>query len=814
MSSPRLILCLLAGVCGAWLTALGASSGAMIDSGAYPNSAAAAAAWRPMGGSANPESVVLEGQRVLRLPCNFKGTTIERASWDIKVNLDLRAARGVQFQVRCRDTSPVSHFSLYFQSGAGWYHHVFYPEKSGEWTTITIDKADAGSEGEPAGWGQVRTIRLSAWRGNDEDTEFYLRDLRQYGVLGEDAAVAVVLGEYAMQRAPGEARSIEQTAEAMAQQLRAAQVECVLVPDTSLTPELLHHARLVILPYNPVLPESATEALSKYYEQGGKLLLFYNVPANLRTLLKLEPGTHLKAERDGGFASIRFAEGALPGAPAQVQQRSWNITAHRPAPGAGRVLAEWYDDQGKSTGQPAIVGSTRWMLMTHILLNDDAVNKRRMLLAMAAALAPDVGRQAAEKAIAALGQIGGFKSYDEAVRRLGEQAAGKPQAQTALDAARKSRDAARDLVAKNDFAGALDACARAEEQLTETFCRVQDPLPGEFRAFWCHSAFGVQGMTWDEAARRLAENGFTAVLPNMLWGGVAFYESQLLPVAAAVTNQGDQIRLCLDACRKHGLQVHVWKVNWNLGHAAPKWVVEKMRGEGRLQRDNAGKEEPWLCPSHPLNQQLEIDSMVEVARNYAVDGIHFDYIRYPNSDHCFCEGCKERFQKAAGVTLKQWPADVRDGGAFVKPWLEWRRGNITRVVKDVSEKARAVRPGIKISAAVFRNWPADRDNIGQDWKVWCDLGYLDFVCPMNYTPLNAQFENMVVQQLGWTGRVPCYPGIGLSASSSRFGVDRLIEQIHITRRHKTGGFVVFNYGVRESRDILPHLGLGITARSP
>ena len=40
----------------------------------------------------------------------------------------------------------------------------------------------------------------------------------------------------------------------------------------------------------------------------------------------------------------------------------------------------------------------------------------------------------------------------------------------------------------------------------------------------------------------------------------------------------------------------------------------------------------------------------------------------------------------------------------------------------------------------------------------------------------------------------------------------MIEQINIARRHKTGGFVIFNYGVRECEDLLPKLGLGITRK--
>ena len=84
---------------------------------------------------------------------------------------------------------------------------------------------------------------------------------------------------------------------------------------------------------------------------------------------------------------------------------------------------------------------------------------------------------------------------------------------------------------------------------------------------------------------------------------------------------------------------------------------------------------------------------------------------------------------------------------------------------------------------------------------------------MDYTPSQATFENMVSQQVKWAGRVPCYPGLGVSSSSSRFGVDRAIEEIEITRRYRTGGFVIFNYGVAESTQLLPMLNLGITAKT-
>lgn len=783
----------------------------LIDDCRYEDDAAAQKAWRPMGGSAPAVAVTLDGRKALRLPCNFAGTTHERASWDRKVKPDLVPCQGIQFKVFCKNPAPISQFSVYFQSGGGWYSTGFFPEVAG-WSTITINKASTRSEGTPAGWGNIETIRISAWRGKNEDTELLLSDLRMTGVLGVDASVAVVRGESLARGRSGEAKSADQFAESVTQNLAALGIGCSMISDLDLTAERLAKAKLVILPHNPGMPDSATDELIKFVSRGGKLLVFYCLPAKLRPVVKIEGGAHTKASHPGQFSAIRFADGALPGAPALVGQRSWNINSAKAVPGASRVLAEWLDDKGQPTGHAAVIASDNCMMMTHVLMNDDAVNKRRMLLAMVGHLEPDLWWQTTNAGIARIGQIGGCKNFDEAAALITKTAKGNRKAKAALEAARKLRNEAVALGVKEKYVEASEKAGAATQRLDEAFCMAQQPLKGEFRAFWCHSAFGVEGMEWDEAIKRLADNGFTAIVPNMLWGGVAFYDSKTLPVARDIAEKGDQITKCLAACKKYGIQIHVWKVNWNTGHRVPKEFLEKMRSEGRLQMSSKGKEEPWLCPSHPENQKLEVASMVEVARDYDVDGIHFDYIRYPDGDHCFCAGCRERFAKAAGVEIKDWPKDALGKGPLRQQWLEWRRGNITAVVKAVSEQARAAKPKIKISAAVFRNWATDRDGVGQDWKLWCDKGWLDFVCPMDYTESDRQFDSWIALQKDWVGKTPVYPGIGVSSSGSRLGADRTIGQIAITRRHDTKGFIIFNYGVTEAKDLVPMLGLGITAR--
>jgi uncharacterized lipoprotein YddW (UPF0748 family) len=768
--------------------------------------------WEPMHESLSLTVISVSGRNALRMPCNFLGTTMDRASWDLRVPLDLTGCQELRFQCYCPDPSPVSYFRIYFRSGNGWYTAGFAPETRDGWTEVTIRKEDANIEGTPAGWSAIDLVRISAWRGVDKDTEFYVTDL---GLVGAGAPIAVVRAESCAGAMPDSLKTAMSTAATLTEHLKGLGLDYTVMSDLDVTPQRLKGTKLVVLPYNPHLPDPTAAALNQYLESGGKLMSFYQLPKELAPHMGMKPGEWVRQERPGMFTSIRPANKAVVGLPAATGQASWNIEPAVPIHGKSEIAAYWHDDTGASTGHAAIVVSKNAIHMSHVLIGDDPANKPTMLLAMVGNLVPGAWRTGAQGALDRIAKFGPYNDFDQAAADIRTRAkqAGRPEAEAALAHAGNLRDLAQQLIAGRGFAKSISASGKARASLVRAYCAVQPSEKGEHRAFWCHSAFGVSGMTWDEAIKNLADNGFTAILPNMLWGGTAFYPSEVLPVAKEVATEGDQIAACLAACKKYGVECHVWKVNWNMGGHATAEFREKMRSAGRTQVMFSGKSEPkWLCPSHPANQQLEIDSMVEVATKYDVDGVHFDYIRYPDRDGCFCKGCKTRFEKVVGKQIANWPKDLRDDKALEAQWLDFRRAQITRVVKEVSDALHAMSPRREVSAAVFRNWPRDRDSIGQDWKVWCDKGYLDFVCPMDYTDSTSSFENYVTQQLTWCGKVPCYPGIGLSVWPNRTDICKLIDQIEITRKHQTGGFTIFNYGSPEANDVVPMCGLGITRK--
>lgn len=763
-----------------------------------------------MSGSLPVDIVQMAGQKAARMRCNFNGTRIDRASWDCSVNLDLTMSKGVEFDFYCADASPVSHFSMYFHSGKGWYSAGFSPAVSKGWNKVRIAKNSTSVEGAPAGWGNIDMIRISAWRGGNVDMVFYMKEL---SVFGDGAKIIIVRADSTAQKSPGELKSVSQFTDSMAQFLDAAGLSHVVVSDLDISQKYLKSVKLIILPHNPSMPDEIAETIGGFLKSGGKMISCYNLPDSLQRPAGIRNDAFVRQSYPGHFSSIVASANPLKGAPKTVKQSSWNIRNVLPVKGQSRIAAWWYNDKEQPTGKSAIVASNNTVHLTHVLIDDDRENKLQLLLAMIGNLCPDLWRDAAKGSIDGIGVIGSYEDFNAAFGDIAKMAAGNTDAIKSLNLAASTRREALRKLSAGDYSQAIITAGNARKTLIEAFCTGQKPLPGEHRAFWCHSAFGVNGMTWDEAIKNLADNGFTAILPNMLWGGVAFYNSDVLPTSPSVAERGDQIKLCLAACKKYGIDCHVWKVNFNMGYATDKEFVAKMNQAARTQVSFDGtKNERWLCPSHPANQKLEIEAMLEVAGKYDVDGIHFDYIRYPGRDGCFCEGCRSRFEKSIGRKVKNWPGDLRSDENVIDKWLSFRRRQINNVVSGVAAGAKQIRGDVEISAAVFRNWPSDRDTIGQDWKLWCQRGYLDFVCPMDYTPSNNLYDQMVSQQLQWVHDVPCYPGIGLSVWNNRTDVVKLIEQINITRKHNTGGFTIFNYGQLEAQQVLPALGKGITKK--
>jgi len=741
---------------------------------------------QPMAGSLPAKAL---GPAVI-LPVNFAGTTHDRASWDIRAPIDASRAQGIRFDFFCEDFSPVSQIVCYFRSGGGWYRAEFSPENIGTWEAITIDKAKMTTEGTPAGWAAIDTLRISIWRGGDTDTTCAIANI---GLVEARPQALVVRADSCVKPSDPEAKAYATYAATVSQTLDAIGIPSIQISDRDFSELALQGIRLVVLPYNPRLPDTAAAALEAFVNGGGKLMACYSTPPEMLRLIGLRWQKYAVAEGGAftGFAKTPEGLDAQPGFAAQGSGRT--MVAGPVEGGNARVIATWLNADGLDSALPAVTLTPRGAYFGHVWFGGSD-NGNALMRAVAGELVPSFWEQAAREAFARIGKGVEFTPTDETPETA--------KIEHAL--AQGRRRAAEGHLKKGEWQESLRHSALAAKAALQAWCSAQPSRADEFRAFWCHSAFGLEDKDWERAIRQLKEAGFNAILPNMLWTGTAYYPSDVLPRYPGLATEGDQIAKCLAACRTHGVEMHVWKVNWNTGGHAPKDFIEMLQRESRHQVTYSGdKRAEWLCPSHPANQELEVASMLEVVRKYPVDGVHFDYIRYPDNDTCYCDGCKARFQERHGRPVTDW-AQTRPGQPLFDAWQDFRRDNISTVVRRVHEGAKAIRPEVKISAAVFNNWPLNRDGIAQDWKVWCDNGWLDFICPMNYTEATAMFANMVKRQRDHAGKVPLYPGIGLSCWQAPQDPVRLLRQINALRGAGAPGLTIFNYD-RHAEAVLPYL---------
>ncbi len=416
------------------------------------------------------------------------------------------------------------------------------------------------------------------------------------------------------------------------------------------------------------------------------------------------------------------------------------------------------------------------------------------------------------EALNRMGKVAGFGGVREltAAIKANLRGQGEERRNTVLEMLTKAENITREAgltMKRGDSAKAVKMLNQAQQAYIQAYAASVPSKPGEFRAVWCHSPAGISGMSWDQALKTLSDVGFNAIIVNMSWGDAAAYKSKLLPMVG--DKKRDLLAECAAAGKKHGIAVHAWKCNLRCRASRSGKFHEKLRREGRLMQDCHGKTVEYaMCPSDPANIKLEVDSMVEMARDYDIAGVHFDYIRFPGHETCYCPRCRKQFETEYKVKVKNWPADVRTG-ELKKKYLQFRCDRITNLVAAVNKATHKARPDILVSAAVFWHWPSARVMVGQDWKLWVEKGYLDFVCPMQYIQRTADFETQMQAISRWVGgRVPLTPGIGLVRLMTP---DQTLHHVLITRKYKTAGFVLFQYRPPPAKEHLPLLHLGATA---
>lgn len=782
------------------MTAQAGASTRVLDDFAYPNLQQARRTWAAQGDS---PAIVGSTGHSLTFSLSF-ARDMDRVFWDRQVSLDLSNYDTFEIDLTCEQPEFMRSLAIYFKSGDGWYIWN-RPLRSTGRQTLRMMRAEFQSEGTPAGWHQIERIRISPWRGAPGNTTLVLHQLR-----ASAPGILILRHDHG---SPDERSVSRRATQRISQWLDDINLSHAILDESHLTSARLQQTRILVLPYNPVLSTSSRADIRSYIRRGGKVMVLYSSDADLASWLGFRLGAYQAADPARQWAAFRFLQPQELRVPQTIHQNSWNIRAAHPAASSARIIAEWVDANGHPTGDPAWTESNRGLWMSHILLQGDDDNKRLMLGALLANLEPSLWRQLAQAQYQRAGQVGPYPDFQTAVTALRTAARRHPDRnsiQQTISLAIEQHRRMQARIAQGQYPLAVDIGHALRRNLIEAYARIQPSQTPEWRAVWDHRGTGLYPGDWDRTARLLTSHGINAVLANVLWGGLAHYNSDVLPRSATVRMHGDQLQLSTEAGQRHQLAVHAWIVCWDLTGAPPEFI-DRMRSQDRLIQRADGSELRWLNPAHPANVQLMVDSLVEVAARYPIQGIHLDYIRYPDRNACYSSFSRQRFEEWLGRRVPNWPRDAQPGGALDPQYRRFRAEQITLAVRTVHRAIRRNHPDLTLSAAVWGGYPAVVDSIGQDWPTWLERGYIDFVTPMNYASDYAAFMQLTRTQMQLpqaTNRIR--PGIGVTAAESQLSADQVIRQIGGARSLGATGWVLFDLNNTLRAETLPALSLGVT----
>jgi len=282
----------------------------------------------------------------------------------------------------------------------------------------------------------------------------------------------------------------------------------------------------------------------------------------------------------------------------------------------------------------------------------------------------------------------------------------------------------------------------------------------EFRAYWVdafHTGFKSATDVNNLLAAVRASN-MNAVVVQMRRRGDTYYPSNYDPWAQNANQSFDALGYLIQQAHNGSprIEVHCWFCTmpiWDDQYNAPtssKHVYNKH--PEWLSQDNTGSK--WYAtsstggyymvdPGVPAAMQYTHDVMMDVVNRYDVDGIHFDIVRYPGNEWGYNPTAVSRFNTLYNRT----GTPVYNDSA----WLQFRRDQVTALVRKVYVDTWAAKPWVKVSASTipWGNGPTSDSgwtstsaysDVLQDWRAWMQEGILDLNMPMNYDDQSSSTE--------------------------------------------------------------------------
>lgn len=299
--------------------------------------------------------------------------------------------------------------------------------------------------------------------------------------------------------------------------------------------------------------------------------------------------------------------------------------------------------------------------------------------------------------------------------------------------------------------------------------------PAGVRAVWVRPFINA-----DEATRRSPESGrafiraelqrikhagFNTVYVESFFDGYTIYPSRVAVQRPLELKYGNAVRdargrlagwdvlqTYMNEGRALGLSIHAWFevfFAWNTGlgdtsrspifGAHPEWLALDAKGSPLVRAEAEGAHHEvskiFMSPSNKEVRAFLVKLVREIAARYPLDGIQFDYIRYPthtpDADFDYSADALRQFRRDTGLNAKKLSASAtpREWAR----WQAWKTGQVTEAVAELSAAIRSTRPKMIISAAVFPDFATDLRAKMQDTREWSRRKLVDALLPMLYS---------------------------------------------------------------------------------
>ena len=266
----------------------------------------------------------------------------------------------------------------------------------------------------------------------------------------------------------------------------------------------------------------------------------------------------------------------------------------------------------------------------------------------------------------------------------------------------------------------------------------------------------------------LKRDGINTVFLQTRVRGTVIYPSKIEPWDGCFTGtQGkdpgwDPMAFAVEECHRRGMELHAWVVTLPMGKTQNAKTVRAMR---LLRHEGAY----YMDPSRTETAYYIANICREIVTHYDVDGIHFDYIRYP-----------EHY-----------------------PRKKQNHAHITRIVEESHKAIKTVKPWVRFSCSPIgkagdlarqsaKGWSAEA--VGQDAVEWMRTGLMDMLCPMMYFKGSIFYPFAADWQERTGGRGVVAPGMGiyfLSPNEKDWPQEEITRELSFIRHMGLGGAVYF-----------------------